>query len=129
VFAEIGDQMGAGLAVGLDQSAPRVAQAAQGLVSDVAGSFDDIVSQITDADWASKFSNNVETSLGNTQIDTSNRDLLGQQRIANGELSQSTVLLSVIVAELRALRAQAGKGDSAVGATASSRRLAELGAF
>ena len=116
-------------ALGMEKSAPRVEQAAGSMVDAAAGIADEVTAAFSDAKWGREFGAKVEAAMGDTTIDTSNRDLLGQQRVTNGELTQSTVLLAAIVSELRALRAQAGKGGSAVGATASRRQTAELGAF
>jgi hypothetical protein len=93
------------------------------------GSADKIGAAFSSGALTGSLSTNVAHSFGDLG-GSSNKDLLGQQRVANGELTQSTALLAAIVAELRAMRATAGRGgDSVIGATASSRRTAELGAF
>ena len=127
VFMQIGTYMGEGLALGMEKSGPRVERAADTMISSVAGIADQMTSTFSDAKWASDFGAKVENSLGDTVVEASDKDVVGQLRALNGNVDQSPYF-ATLIAEVRALR-QAVQTSSATGVAATARTAAALGAF
>ena len=128
VFMGIGLNMGAGLALGMEKSGPRVERAADTMISSVAGIADQMTSTFSDAKWASDFGAKVENSLGDTVVEASDKDVVGQLRALNGNVDQSTYF-ATLIAEVRALRQAVPSSGSATGVAATARTAAALGAF
>jgi hypothetical protein len=129
IFMEIGSFMGEGMAIGMEGSAPRVAQAAKEMTTAALNSADKITSAFSGDQWASDFSAKVEQSFGDLDPTMSNRDVVGAIKRQSGDLDSSaqlTTMIAILGAMLTELRG--GGGNAAAGAQ-GSRRTAELGAF
>jgi hypothetical protein len=128
-FMEIGSLLGEGLAIGMESSAPRVADAASKMVDAATTTADKIASAFSGDQWASDFNSKIEHSFADMSNTMSNKDVVGQLRSMNGSASQGTVLMSSMIAVLQAILAQGQGGSNVVASTSSSRRMSELGAF
>jgi hypothetical protein len=129
-FYELGTFVAEGLALGMESGVSRVSAAAEEMTDAAFGAADKIADAFSGDRWAADFSSKVEHSFGEIGAGLSNKDVVGQLRNMNGTASQSTMLMSTMIAVLQAILAQ-GQGSSggvALGA-AASRQRGELGAF
>lgn len=124
---EIGGYLGEGLAIGLEDSAPRVAAAADKLASAAVDTADKITAAFSGDSLGADLSAKVEHSFSDAASNVSTKDVVGQLRALNGNVDQSSYL-SAIIALLQAIASQGQGGNAAMGAQ-TSRRYAELGAF
>jgi hypothetical protein len=129
VFTEIGNQLGEGLALGMDRSASVVARSADRMISSVELSADKITEAFSGDQWATEFNSKIEHSFSELNPSMSNKDVVGAIRRQSGDLDQGPTL-SAILATLQAMLVaqQTGGGGAALGAQ-RSRAAAELGAF
>jgi hypothetical protein len=128
-FYELGTFVAEGLALGMESGVSRVSAAAEEMTDAAFGAADKIADAFSGDRWAADFSSKVEHSFGEIGAGLSNKDVVGQLRNMNGTASQSTMLMSTMIAVLQAILAQGqGSGGVALGA-AASRQRGELGAF
>lgn len=127
-FMKLGVFIAEGLAVGMESSAPRVADAAEKMANAAIDSADRITAAFSGDQWATDFNAKIEASFGDAEASLSTKDVVGQLRKLNGNVDQSGYL-SAIVALLQAIYAQNQGGTGAALGAQSSRRAAELGAF
>jgi hypothetical protein len=128
-FMKLGGFMIDGLVIGIESGAPRVNTAVESLADSAITTADKIAEAFSGDSWAADFNSKIEHSFGEMSAGLSNKDVVGQLRNMNGTASQSTMLMSTMIAVLQAILAQGqGGGGVALGAQAS-RQQSELGAF
>jgi len=127
-FALVGEQIGAGLAVGIAKSEAQVSHAVDRMADVALDSADRISEVVGGSGWASSFDAKVNASLADLSGASGQDAVVGQLRGLRGDVSSVTPGDLLIVAELRALRAERRSGGAA-DAAQLSRTSAELGAF
>jgi hypothetical protein len=129
VFLELGASIPQGLEVGIKAGIPGVLDAANKMADSAVSTADRINAAFSGDSWAADFNSKIEHSFGEMSAGLSNKDVVGQLRNMNGTASQSTMMMSTMIAVLQAILAQGqGSGGVALGAQ-GSRQRSELGAF